>query len=298
MERNERPMKKRLYALLIALLLLACHGEMNSPPTVVPEECVPTVFGITPDSGQEAEPTPLYSNPTPKQPPELQIQTWITDGQRYGCDLICWFDGFGLCYCVDDVDIETCEIRLSDRVSIVDIYSDNEIHDLWITNQLDCDSGYCIYLTSDTISYRIGFLRILNKMNLYGYGVCFELLTVGDPQAELLPEEPQFEYIWSDDGAYFSEVKKDGSILMHPTKFKESDVGFSEIDEARGEPMPITVTDETLTMICFFDSQRPDMLVSKERMLQLVRDGYFMDYPCWVQVSDGKLLAAMQLNDR
>ena len=60
-------------------------------------------------------------------------------------------------------------------------------------------------------------------------------------------------------------------------------------------PYPIEITDETVITICFFDSEWPYMIVSEERMMRLVRDGYFMEYPCWVYVSDGKLIAARQI---
>ena len=180
---------------------------------------------------------------------------------------------------------------MSDQTTAAAVYSEDER----ISFPRD-SRGYCVWLASETTSYRIGFLRLLDEPHLWGYGTLFELLTEEDPQAELLPEAPQFDYEWSNDAAWF-EAEEDGDgVFLIPTEFEESDVGFDEVEGAEGEPYPIEITDETLTMICFFDSQRPDMLVTKDRMLQLVWDGYFLEYPCWVVMSNGKLLAAMQIN--
>ena len=82
---------------------------------------------------------------------------------------------------------------------------------------------------------------------------------------------------------------------MYPTRYRAGDSGYEEVDGAREEPYPVEITDETLITICFFDSEQPDMVLSRDRMLQLVRDGYFMEYPCWAYVSDGKLVAAVQI---
>ena len=257
-------MKKRLLFFLFLAFLLACNNNTGTD----------------------------YAN----KATDSEIQIEINDGKQYGCDVVCWFDGFGLCYRLGDEEEATYKIRLSDRVTIAETYSKDEK----IYRPRD-SSGYCIYLTSETVSYRIGFLRILDEPHIWGYDTFFELLTVEDPQAQILPVEPKNECIWTEknqgDGAYFSKVNEDGSVLMHPIRFEVVDGRFEEVDQARGEPLQISITDETLTMICLFDSQRPDMLVTRERMLQLVRDGYFMEYPCWVKVSDGKLLTAMQINN-
>ena len=254
-------MKKWIIIILSTALLLACAGNRKA------------------DSTDNAR--------------DLGIQIKVTDGQQYGCDVVCWFGGFGFCYCVENAETKSYEIHLSDKLTASTVYSEDELL------AIPRDSiGFCVYLSSKTTSYRIGFLRVLNKPHIWGYGTQFELLTEADPQAELLPTEPIYEYVWSNDGAYFSRINEDGSVLMYPSEFEENDVGFGEEKETKSEPLPVLITDESLIMICFFDSQRPGMLVSKERMLQLVRDGYFTEYPCWVRVSEGKLLAAMQINDR
>jgi hypothetical protein len=227
----------------------------------------------------------------PNEVTSIGIEMSVTDGQPYGCDVICWFDGFGFCYNVEKAENATYTIQLGEKVTVSEVYAEDE--DISFPRD---SSGYCVYLASETISYRIGFLRILDKPHIWGYGTFFELLTEEDPQAELLPEEPEVDYQWEEDAAWFEEVNEDGSISMIPTEFEETDYGFDEVEDAEGESLSVKIADEAIIMICFFDSQRPDMLVTKERMMQLIRDGYFMEYPCWVNVINGELLAAMQIN--
>lgn len=227
----------------------------------------------------------------PKTESDIGILMEVSDGQQYGCDVVCWFDGFGFCYNVESEKEGPYKIELSNKLTAAEVYSDND------KLSFPEDSiGYCVYLCSETVSYRIGFLRILEEPHIWGYGTLFELLTEEDPQAELLPEDPQVGFLWENDAAWFEDVNEDGSILIQPTFFEETDVGFDEVDDVEEEPFYVEITDESCIMICFFDSQRPGMIVTKERMMQLVLYGYFTEYPCWVIVKDGKLEAAMQIN--
>lgn len=278
-------MKRYLIICIIAALLFGCNCTENAGTTNI--EMIEPYNNSTSNDAEIVIDSDEHS--------DIITQMYITDGRRYGCDFICWFDGFGFCYRVPREEKETYKILLSERVTIEETYSEEEIRRLEASPQ-DGESGYCVYLASNSTSYRIGFLRILEKPHIWGYGTLYEMITVGDPQAELLPVEPQYDYVWSNDAALFETVLEDGRVLMRLMQFEENDVGFGEIEDSIDESSLVEITDNTLVMICFFDSQRPDMLISNERMFQLVRDGYFMEYPCWVIVKDGKLLAAMQIN--
>lgn len=287
-------MKRMLLLLLIIPCLLACHGKnttptadsMNNGPTATS-----TAISITVAATTTSEPTvPPHMVVNRDNVPDLGIQMEVTDGKRYGCDLVCWFDGFGYCYNVTGTENTTYAIRLSPKLSAPEVSSAGYSH-----QEPYIDSGYGVYLTSEASTYRIGFLRILNKPHTWGYGTYFELLVENDPRADLFPVGPQCEIIWDDSAAWLENGQDDGHLLMHPTRYTVGDTGYEEVDGARGEPYPVEITDETLITICFFDSEQPDMLLSRDRMMQLVLDGYFMEYPCWTYVSDGKLVFAMQI---
>lgn len=303
-------MKRKMLFVLIIACLLACHGNnvkktadsikyeptalsiaeftdcIKSTPLVIPTQTIIMETAATP----ETTTFPLCMVNNKNNMSDLGIQMDVTDGKRYGCDIVCWFDGFGYCYNVKDAENSSCEIRLSPKLSSFEVFSEGYSH-----QEAYIDSGYGVYLTTETRTYRIGFLRVLNKPHIYGYGTFFELLVEDDPQVDLFPVEPQCENQWGDNAAWFECEQKDGRLLMYPTKYTWSDTCYDEVDGAKGEPYPIEITDETVIMICFFDSEWPYMIVSEERMMRLVRDGYFMEYPCWVYVSDGKLIAARQI---
>ena len=287
-------MKRMLFILLFIPWLLACRdGDTTKDANSVDHgpTASSTAIPIMVAAAATPEPTiPLHKVVNRDNVPDLGIQMEVTDGERYGCDLVCWIDGFGYCYDLEDAENSTYEIRLSPKLSASEVFSAG-----YSQQEAYIDSGYGVYLTSETRTYRIGFLRILNTPHMWGYGTYFELLVEYDPQVDLFPVEPQLKKLWGDVAAWFESGQDDGHLLMHPTRYRAGDSGYEEVDGARGEPCPVKITEETLITICFFDSEQPDMVLSRDRMLQLVRDGYFMEYPCWAYVSDGKLVAAVQI---
>ena len=287
-------MKRILLVLLFIPCLLACRGEDSTKAidSVDSEQkASSTAIPVTVADAATPEPMiPLHMVVDRDNVPDLGIEMEVTDGERYGCDLICWFDGFGYCYNLENAENNVYEIRLSPKLSAIEVFSAG-----YSQQEAYIDSGYGVYLTSETETYRIGFLRILNKPHVWGYGTYFELWVEYDPQVDLFPVEPQWEKPQDDAAAWFEIGQDEGHLLMHPTRYKAGDTGYEEVDGARGEPCLVEITEETLITICFFDSEQPDMVLSRDRLLQLVRDGYFMEYPCWVYVSDGKLISAVQI---
>ena len=306
-------MKRILLISLLLVCLIACSkenptdiiGSTSTKPTTALVTMSNDCDAITPEVKTievTVTQTPVVTfNPlnvvvNPDSLLNLGIEMEVTDGEQYGCDVVCWFDGFGYCYNVEDGKAASYEIQLSSKMSAPETFS-NEYFPYFENDSTNyINSGYGVYLTTETRSYKIGHLQMLNRHHRFGYGTFFNMLTEEDPQVELLPVEPQFDNLWGDDAAWFEKVLEDSNILMYPTKFEFCDSGFEEVDIAQGDPCLVEITDETLTMICFFDCQRPGMLVTRERMLKLVQDGYFMKYPCWAYVSDGKLVVAMQIN--
>lgn len=198
------------------------------------------------------------TNPNPKE-------LLITAGERYGCDIVFWLDGFGLCYDLDDRwtnDPTACSITLEE--------SETDGHEL-------------VFLQDGTEKYCLGELSYRDSGFAYG---CRYLIDPRSPQAQLHPTSIPWDACKADlaaghralteaPGIVRSFDSKDCIVNISIGEFAMDDmddgVPYIPKESISEEVLSLRVAENAL-LIVWWDWG--ETVVTRDRFFRLLEQGY------------------------
>ncbi len=295
-------MRKRLCILLLCALLLACvqPGSGQNQTQIVQVDALTPSDGIEvrigerteKPAGMPAEPEPLPESALPEGALPTPV---VADGALYGCDLVCFVDGYGLCCNLGGERADRCRAEVERAV----------------TPDVPPFESHRLLLYADGEAYCLGELRY-NTENPQAkniYGLSYELVVMDSDLVDIEPVEIAWERIAPMERG--EEVLFDTVHAGFLSSFDESaqTVGIvtlemGEVSEDAIEILPDTigeeetfarVTDRTILTVIGSEYEMP---VTRERFFQLLADGYVgffapddEDYfvGCFLRIENGEL---------
>ena len=201
------------------------------------------------------------------------IQTSVSSGLDYGCDLVCWIDGFGFLYNVDNpgsAEDYSIHFRL------------NELNNSCVI--------YPVFLqkTAPTfISYKIGELRYGLPLSNNIYGIPYLINVRLCDSADLKP-------VWIDRTLLHQKTEREieksgvGVIRRYNSENQEIIMSSAELNQKKGD-FPVSINQETIdkekmclsitpNTIIIVWGEDMEMLVTANSFFRLLNAGYIGEY--------------------
>lgn len=201
------------------------------------------------------------------------IQTLVSSGLDYGCDLVCWIDGFGFLYNVDNpgsAEDYSIHFRLNELNNSCVIYS--------------------VFLQKTVptfISYKIGELRYGLPLSNNIYGIPYLINVRLCDSADLKP-------VWIDRTLLHQKTEREieksgvGVIRRYNSENQEIIMSSAELNQKKGdfpvsinqktidkEEMCLSITPNTIIIVWGEDME---MLVTANSFFRLLNAGYIGEY--------------------
>ncbi|GEM_PF-6192641 len=201
------------------------------------------------------------------------IQTSVSSGLDYGCDLVCWIDGFGFLYNVDNLgsaEDYSIHFRLNELNNSCVIYS------------------VFLQKTAPTfISYKIGELRYGLPLSNNIYGIPYLINVRLCDSADLKP-------VWIDRTLLHQKTEREieksgvGVIRRYNSENQEIIMSSAELNQKKGD-FPVSINQETIdkeemclsitpNTIIIVWGEDMEMLVTANSFFRLLNAGYIGEY--------------------
>lgn len=198
------------------------------------------------------------TNPNPKE-------LLIAAGERYGCDIVLWLDGFGLCYDLDDRwtnDPTACSITLEE--------SETDGHEL-------------VFLQDGTEKYCLGELSYRDSGFAYG---CRYRIDPRSPQAQLHPTSIPWDACKADLAAGHLALTEAPGIVRsfnaehHIVNISIGEFAMDDMDDGVPYIPKESISEEVLSLrvaenallIVWWDCG--ETVVTRDRFFRLLEQGY------------------------
>lgn len=199
------------------------------------------------------------------------IRLSVESGNHYGTSIVCWIDGYGLCYDIN-LPLEQCTLTVeTEATQDIDPY---ETHRLLLQNGTDV---YCLAeLRFDTTAPR--------ERNIYG--VPYELVIMDSDLTDLAPVGADWEKIapMTKNGETVFDTVHAGQLVSFDADRKTIDLitfQISDIDKEYGivlqqdsiadEPVRIIIPEDAVLAA---NGKEYELLISRDRFFALLESGY------------------------
>ena len=227
------------------------------------------------------------------------IQTSVSSGLDYGCDLVCWIDGFGFLYNVDNpgsAEDYSIHFRLNELNNSCVIYS------------------VFLQKTAPTlISYKIGELRYGLPLSNNIYGIPYLINVRLCDSADLKP-------VWIDRALLHQKTEREieksgvGVIRRYNSENQEIIMSSAELNQKKGD-FPVSINQETIdkeemclsitpNTIIIVWGEDMEMLVTANSFFRLLNAGYIGEhnekesyFPIgfYIGIEDNRLICLQEL---
>lgn len=253
---------KRIAWLLAVLLLMGCV-----PQTPVEQTAPVTVIEIT--AGENAAPS---ERPAPVEPAESSAPTetvipesampvvTVLDGAAYGCDVVCFADGFGFGYAIDGHTADECRIYVEETA----------------TSDLPPLETHRLLLEIDGEPFCLGELRFdtAHPTERNAYGLSYAWVVTDSDLTELEPAEPTWPQ--SDRIAFlvsFDAAAKTVDVLTAARLSAGPDETLAFDPDSMSET-PITLSVPETALLAIVNDEGATMRITRDRFFALLEMGY------------------------
>lgn len=276
-----RSISRKLLCLMILFLFIAC-GQSSDDVTCRPEggnQSTPETGAAIAEKPGETDPLsggiieirePLMSGEQTAAD-FLGIELCVTDGEPYGTGIVCWVDGFGICY---DLETDSDRAVLSVEKDAVQDIEPFETHRLL----LEADGKTCCLaeLRFDTLEpekrtlYKVPYDLVIMDSDLVDF------IPSGADWEKIAPMEKNGETVFDTVHAAiicgFDESTKTIDVMTMKTAGYSPEYGIVLLPE--------TLNDERVTLevpesaVLAVQSDEYELLVTRDRFFALLKEGY------------------------
>lgn len=258
---------RRMGWLMLALLLIGCTalpGETAQPTPAIVEITVdePISARTEPVAAPDASAEPTDA-PAGIVPTALLPTVWVEDGAAYGCDVVCYADGFGFGYDLEGWKANECRIYVEEQP--IDDLPPHETHRLMLA------------VGGET--FCLGELRYnterLMEPNLYG--LSYEWIVTDSDLVELEPATVQTGRAQRTDTLAFVSSFDRAAGTLDILTAKILDTGPDaplEFDSDSISEKPITLRVPEGAALSILNDESREMLITFDRFFTLLEQGY------------------------
>lgn len=230
------------------------------------------------------------------------ITVYVESGSDFGCQFVLYISGFGYCYNLDSegFDMDRCEVKVGNRISIEEEYSEQERQSLYPYRD-DCLFGYPVGIVYEGGEYNLGLLRYFPDSDSLPYGVPFDFLSQSDPHSDIKPCRPMHknsESFDSQSGGYLRYIDIDNRTAeIKRVELSTDAEGFTYEVSAESDTTRFDIAEDAYYLVCAFDYNAPYMVVKETAFITLWEGGYdwICEAPCRLIVDDETLLGVVEI---
>lgn len=254
-----------LSVVLSAVLLVGCSAPGTAPASSsgqadrveAPREQL--LIGTQEDAPPTGGPSVLDETQLP--------EVWVEDGAPYGCGIVCFVDGFGLCYDLDGIDASECAAEVERSV----------------TQDIEPFETHRLLLRVDGETFCLGELRFDTSRpdERNEYDAPYDLVVMDSDLCELepVPPEPEGEAVSADDAAdalwlgFLNGFDASANTIdVTALQMTETDDGILFSDEPEAErTLHLHVPEDAILLLWGAEYEMP---VTCERFFRLLKAGY------------------------
>lgn len=279
--RFSKMIRRGIFTLLLLFLATACAQESDTV-TYRPEGGNGSGLQTASVTDEPRENTdPLPAGPEERKEPLMaaekamadteEISLFVTDGERYGTDIVCWIDGFGLCY----------ELKTDPEKAVLSVEKE-------AVQDIEPFETHRLLLQAEGKTYCLAELRfdILEPEKETLFRVPYDLVIMDSDLVDLVPSGADWEKIapMEKNGETVFDTVHAGIICGFDENTETIEVltmetaGFSEEygivllpDTIAGRPVTLKVPKNAALAV---QGDEYELLVTRDRFFALLREGY------------------------